>query len=226
MGWLYVPGLGELSLDSSSPSEIATVPCVTLSGKPSLRPLSWRGWKTRPWIARLSGTMWGHSMAKCGVGLWISSLRDSRANRSARLHEGEGSLPTCGESVGESSWSASLKSSFLRTLLARRDACAECAKTSKQWATMLLRSSAPMPPAWVPRSGDGDYSFLPRPTAAMNQWSPSMMKHRGSRVLVQVGGKRDRRWIEWVMGFPIGWTMNEPLGTEWSRWLQRMRSEL
>ena len=28
---------------------------VTSSGKPSLRPLSWHGWKTRPWIRLLSG---------------------------------------------------------------------------------------------------------------------------------------------------------------------------
>lgn len=28
---------------------------VTSSGKPMRRPRSWRGWRTRPWIARLSG---------------------------------------------------------------------------------------------------------------------------------------------------------------------------
>jgi DNA (cytosine-5)-methyltransferase 1 len=33
------------------------------------------------------------------------------------------------------------------------------------------------------------------------------------------------RFVEWLMGFPIGWTAFEPLETEWSRWLRLMRSE-
>ena len=34
------------------------------------------------------------------------------------------------------------------------------------------------------------------------------------------------RFVEWLMGLPAGWTSFEPLGTEWSRWLRLMRSEL
>lgn len=34
------------------------------------------------------------------------------------------------------------------------------------------------------------------------------------------------RFVEWLMGFPIGWTAFDALGTEWSRWRQLMRSEL
>jgi hypothetical protein len=33
-------------------------------------------------------------------------------------------------------------------------------------------------------------------------------------------------FVEWLMGVPFGWTDYEPLGTEWSRWWQLMRSEL
>ena len=58
---------------------------VTLSGKPSARPLSWRGWKTRPWIARLCGTISQPSTATRGVESWISSLRDTRASHSPSL---------------------------------------------------------------------------------------------------------------------------------------------
>lgn len=32
------------------------------------------------------------------------------------------------------------------------------------------------------------------------------------------------RFVEWLMGFPIGWTDFEPLGTEWSHWWPLMRS--
>ena len=89
MGWLYVPGMDsrsapaseDLSSDSRSPLETTTGAWVTSSGKPTLRPLSWRGWKTRPWIRRLSGTISKPSLANRSLEKWISSLPDSRASR-------------------------------------------------------------------------------------------------------------------------------------------------
>src|SRR5258708_26690805 len=84
MAWLYAPGLEDLNLDSSLPSGTPTEPWLTLSGKPSQRPLSWRGWKTRPWIGRLSGTISRPSMAGHGVALWISYLAATRASHSAQ----------------------------------------------------------------------------------------------------------------------------------------------
>ena len=80
MGWLYVPGLE----DSSSECELrpagTSVWCATSSGTPTLRPLSWHGWRTRPWIGRLSGTILRPSTAALGVVSWIASLRGCRAN--------------------------------------------------------------------------------------------------------------------------------------------------
>ena len=54
---------------------------VTSSGKPTPRPCSWRGWKTRPWIARLSGTTLPPSTAARGAARWTSSARAIRASR-------------------------------------------------------------------------------------------------------------------------------------------------
>ncbi len=34
------------------------------------------------------------------------------------------------------------------------------------------------------------------------------------------------RFVEWLMGWPLGWTGFEPAGTEWSRWLRLWRSQL
>lgn len=56
---------------------------VTVSGKPTQRPLSWHGWKTRDWVTRLSGTIFQPSAVSHGVSLWTSYLRDTRANHSA-----------------------------------------------------------------------------------------------------------------------------------------------
>ena len=57
-------------------------PFVTLSGKPSRRPLSWRGWKTRAWIKLLFGTISQPLTASLGVEKWIRSLPDSPVSQS------------------------------------------------------------------------------------------------------------------------------------------------
>src|SRR3990167_7102930 len=88
--WLFIPSHcvqapEGLSLDSGWPSEITYQPFVTLSGKPTQRPLSWRGWQTRPWIRLLSGMMLEPLTASRGVDSWISSVRDTRVSHSPLL---------------------------------------------------------------------------------------------------------------------------------------------
>jgi len=80
MAWLFARVSEASSWDSDSPSEI-TAPFVTLSGKPTQRPLSWRGWKSRPWIRLLYGMISKPSTAARGVESWISSQRATRASR-------------------------------------------------------------------------------------------------------------------------------------------------
>jgi hypothetical protein len=54
----------------------------------------------------------------------------------------------------------------------------------------------------------------------------------GGAVLNEVAGasKTGKRlnplFVEWLMGWPPGWTDFEPVAMEWSRWWQLMRSEL
>lgn len=83
MAWLYVPALADLNSESESQPADSIVLSVTSSGKPMPRPLSWRGWKTRPWIALLSGTISRPSTAALGAASWIASLRACRASPTA-----------------------------------------------------------------------------------------------------------------------------------------------
>lgn len=94
MVWLYVPALPELRQVSGSPSEDIEL-WVTSSGTPTLRRLSWRGWTTRPWIARLSGTMSRPSLADRGATRWISSLPAFRVSPGAAPESAE-ARPTRG----------------------------------------------------------------------------------------------------------------------------------
>jgi hypothetical protein len=95
MAWLYAPGLVASSSESTWPS-LPTKPFVMLSGTPTRRPPSWRGWKTRPWIRLLSGMTCSPSTAARGVASWISSLRASRVSRGAAPGSGKGRMTTVG----------------------------------------------------------------------------------------------------------------------------------
>lgn len=75
MTWLYVPFISALGTEALSlPSEESPAPFVTLSGTPTQRPLSWRGWQRRGWIKLLSGMTSPRSTVTRGVDAWISSL--------------------------------------------------------------------------------------------------------------------------------------------------------
>ncbi len=99
MAWLSVPGLAGLNSESDWPS-LPLGPFVSLSGTPTQRAFSWRGWKTRPWIRLLSGMTFSPSTAQSGVGRWISSLPDSRASRGAAPGSGRGATTSGGSGRG------------------------------------------------------------------------------------------------------------------------------
>lgn len=126
MTWIYVPSTClpsvQESEDSTSGSESPSPEpelYVTLSGKQQPRPLSWRGWRRRPWIRLLSGTTSTPSTAARGVERWISSLRASRAPRSPSPASEAGSKTTagCGRPSSASFAKFNPDGSFSRTSL-------------------------------------------------------------------------------------------------------------
>ena len=88
MTWYYVPSTCAPATEGSSlPCDSPAShpePWLTSSGTPTQRPLSWRGWRTRPWIRLLSGLTSPPSTLSRGVAGWISSLPVSPASRSPR----------------------------------------------------------------------------------------------------------------------------------------------
>lgn len=139
MAWLYVPESVVSTLES--PECCLNIElCVTSSAKPSQRPLSWRGWRTRPWMMLLFGTISRPSMANRGVERWISSLAGTRANlsvtRGSVLEKTipgicgptcEGSCPRCNPSTASSKTSAVIYDS----------ASIASFPTFQEWATAL-----------------------------------------------------------------------------------------
>ncbi len=83
-----------------------------------------------------------------------------------------------------------------------------------------------------PRENDrGDLQAAARmfPTPAARDWksdsSPMTNEElygtKGHPLPREVGGQLNPRWVEWLMGVPIGWVSLEPLATEsYQRWLR------
>ncbi len=326
MGWLYVPGVAVLSSESSSFSEPITEPWATSSGTPMQRPFSWPGWKRRPWIALLSGTISRPSMAARGAESWISSLRDTRASHSAPPAMAEEQLTRATSGLTWPGWSQRYAQPFssARTLTLifesdlskseetytslvsrlRRDSSVRLKSAratfgngsssllwtaeegGEAWATPDARVStrtnrggsngrvgrdrpllARMVQLWRTPSDDSKRGGAARaesrlaqghtlnlqdqtrswPTPNANEDSyrlagdsqqshsltPTARRFHQALASSMSGAESlnetrrlNPRFVEWLMGWPIGWTGFESVGTEWSRWWQLWRSRL
>ena len=165
--WLHVPNLstslafaavpGDLIWDSSLPFASGPELCVTSSGKPTLRPSSWRGWRTRPWIRRLSGTISRPSTATRGVESWISSLRATRASLGPSPESGQDTTTsaTSGPTSPASSERSSPSGSSSRTYPAICDAVSLVQLgTWDTWVTELRRASTRRRKSALPTSAN------------------------------------------------------------------------
>lgn len=56
----------------------------------------------------------------------------------------------------------------------------------------------------------------PTPTAHPRTHTPRQVDH-GRQLANEVGGSLNPTWVEWLLGFPTGWTALEPSGTPSSR---------
>lgn len=283
MAWLYVPGLEDSNLGCALSSETPTELWVTLSGKPTRRQLSWRGWKKRPWITRLSGTISRPSTAARGAAKWISSLADTRANHSQwpAVDVPNAIRDTCGPTFDGLLKRYAHHGVSARTLQATFDwDTSECGMTFDEWVIELRRDCLRRQRSRQITNGNG-CSFWPTPrssasenrttkhapshghghgatlaaTAAMWQTpvvpgggqlcrggarkGELLLEGQAARFrlpqMTQMGGgprsKSTRRlnplFVEWLMGWPIGWTVSAHVETESFRsWRRKHLSAL
>lgn len=105
--------------------------------------------------------------------------------------------------------------------------------SDKEWAEMTFRAgkakrgrSRPFTirKADAERGGRGDLARLNTPTAqdAKNNGSPSQLDR--DSLNAQVGGSLNPEWVEWLQGWPIGWTDLKPLATDrFQQWFNSQR---
>ena len=89
-------------------------------------------------------------------------------------------------------------------------------------------------PNWTPKRKSGhpaQYTInqavrdsFATPTARMwkdNGKSPSELSRNSETLAVQAGGKLNPMWVEWLMGWPLGWTNLKPLEMGKSHFVQQ-----
>lgn len=195
------------------------------------------------WMTRLCGWICEPSMAHLGVERWIASLQESHAPRSpTQANEKEGTTQTgSGLMCGESFASLDQSGSFWKTCepSCPRDIRRYSAKSSPTWPAtgLMLRGTCFRLASLVPHIHGPECSLWPTPTAT-DSCGRGYHKSGGRVYLALPGaiqvaagkhyqnpdtGKTNPEWVEWLMGWPIGWTDCEQSATEsfqtW--WLSR-----
>ena len=154
---------------------------LSSNGKAMQRPLSWRGWLTRPWVKRLSGTIFEPLTLQHGAAAFISSLPAIHANPSAMPAGAAGKQirVTFGQKWRASSTKPSPNGSGVKTL---KDTCPWDTPTSQQayaaWATRQRQDCSRREKLVLATAGAGSSSW-PTPTASDAGYVPDMMIEGG-----------------------------------------------
>ena len=230
MSWHYLPEpVGEFSL----PEYLASIPLQHARLTPPPAPSSSPDKETESSPTSPSGMTSAHLTVHRGAAESTSLQADSPARISALPEKGPGlpaPAPAYGQKCTESfakfapathSWKTP-QSSFLEDL----------DTFSQTWpqAGIMLRGSCWALQTVEPRTSGKESGSLPgiqtypTPTCqdAKNNGSPSQKRRRTPPLNAVCGGPLNPGFVEWLMGWPIGWTDLEPLGTgKFLSWLQQ-----
>ena len=108
-------------------------------------------------------------------------------------------------------------------------------KEPKQWPTPRNNTGPSIDAKHL--SLDGAVRMFPTPQASDNRNrgnadTPAIAQRiaQGKQVMLTmtvVGGALNPVWVEWLMGWPLGWTSTEPMPQEtWVAWLEAFRTDV
>jgi DNA (cytosine-5)-methyltransferase 1 len=101
----------------------------------------------------------------------------------------------------------------------------DLAQAVKRWPTPTVCGNYSRKGA-SPASGDGPATaVLKCATPTARDWksgkaSQATMERNSRPLSEQIGGSLNPTWVEWLMGWPLGWTDLKPLATDKSRCAQ------
>lgn len=201
----------ELAEDSSLTSCSGIGPCVPSRSESIARPSCGNE-------SRMVASHGSRSSRMCGL-LTGDSGEDSSTFSTARSHVspsrvqlvGEGLPSTYGQNSAELSVSAAPATSWPKTSNESRSSVPPGNSTLM---VITLPFAIYPQPTWVPHiEGSAGGSWLPTPTETANCDAPSMREqwpaHR--RLQLWTGGLTTPKHIEFLMGWPLGWSDSAPL---------------
>lgn len=229
--WLFIPPTNKTTFEASAFALVSedltsdcTLPspdtelCVMSSETVSPRPLSWHGWRTRPWHRHLSGTISNPLMANRGAAAFISSLPDTPASLSPiRVAVRAKPIPaTSGQTSQGSQTKSGQNGCSLKTCPGISPLASKTSpETFRAWATGLQRASYQRRKLAGRTPAKGS-SFWPTPTVSgagnrvALQASPDGLQFK--RYLNQVGtqigikGAAQAWTLMWELLLAVGWT--------------------
>lgn len=164
-----------------------------------------------------------HLMDGLGTELWTWFLADSPVKRSLMQQEEEIlQREIYGERcLGLSEKYAlhlSLQKMFPKSRSTKRKKTLRVSDTSANFSSFQRKT-------WVLTTFGTDIGYLHTPTTMANFAAPSMQKHKSCRNYVTVFGKVSHLNMEWLMGWPTGWSGTEPLETDKFQLWWRLHSQ-
>ena len=222
MSWLFSQALvGAFSGDICSDGE----PCALWNGTPTQR-ASWLPVKTTArCVLSRSGMTFRLLTADHGEALLMSYLAGFPAKTFQSLEKAQAS--TENDQVCGPTWRASLTRYDRDTSSWKTAQCSllgdsdEFSETWPKWG--MMRGGVCWAQSTPVRRIDGieSGSLLPTPTAqdAKNNGAASQHERNTKPLNAEVGGPLNPMFVEWIMGWPLGWTDLERLGTDkFRRW--------
>jgi len=159
---------------------------------------------------------------------WLMSLRrDSPVNPSVKQGSVElrTTIEICGPQHAIVFEPCGLKLSSSRTSLESSVIYPRCLRIYEDSATALSNQDSPPPPKWVKDLSENGSSYLPTPSAVSYGTNQGGGAGRVGKIRKSLsgllGGPPNPEWLEWFMGWPIGWTDTKPLEMDrFQQWLQ------
>ena len=238
MSWLFSRALvAEYSEGALSDTE----QCALWKSTPTQRPHWLQGRTTGLSNLSRSGMTYVPLTDAHGAALLTSFLEASRAKTSAlraRVPDWLENAVVCGESSPASSAKSSRRGSSSKTAPScEQGDLTSCSKTLPGWG-MMRRGVCSVHPMWVPPIFASVRGWWPTPCASEgrdcgSRWERLIPLDKGGRIqrrMASLGLPETRQttkatlnpsWVEWLMGWPVGWTVLQPSGTDkYQQWLR------
>lgn len=223
--WLYVPQeycpsapeSERSNLESGSQTQEPEL-FVMSSGKPTLRPLSWRGFRTRSWIELLAGTTSRPSTASRGVEKWISLLEAFRVSRlaSRENRRERKTLVTSGQtSPALSERCRLLYASSKMSQTSSTKGSKKYVKSFGEWITALKQEYTARRKS-EPRSSESGSSSSPAGKKSWPTPTPAARDHKGAADWSKrTRDGKQRKWSDMTLPDAVGEMWPTPVASSY-----------